>query len=485
MSGDPTPRLFVFHWVNGIGTCYDACGWVQVSATHMPGMPVTIGALAHYEIEYIKGNWWIGYQGQWMGYFPGSLWSGSFTRVGLTQWFGEVASARAVPMNDMGDGVRGSVTGSASINDITLVGGPTATPDGFTITNTAYYDVGHTGPTSFRFGGPGSGIQTTTQMHASVATSSIGKTVTLTGSVAPLASTGSVSFFEGGNEIGTATLKSGTAQFAAPYFPAGANPVIATYDGDATHKGSTSSAVTLQVNGHSGLVVGAGGALHWFSVGAVATPPAIIGAPTWPPNTDTIRGIALLPNGTGGFVLAADGAFHWFSLGTAHTAPAVIGAPTWPAGTDGARGIALVANGSGGFVVGAGGALHWFSLGTAHAAPTVIGAPAFPAGSNPPRGVAILANGHGGYIVDSNGGLHWFSLGIAHAAPPLVGAPTWPPGADGARGIAFLPNGSAGYVIGASGVLHWFSVGDYFPPPPVIGAPSWPAGTDGARGVAL
>ncbi|HEX5798310.1 MAG TPA: neprosin family prolyl endopeptidase, partial [Candidatus Saccharimonadales bacterium] len=31
MYGDSKPHLFVFHWIDGEGTCYDACGFVQVS----------------------------------------------------------------------------------------------------------------------------------------------------------------------------------------------------------------------------------------------------------------------------------------------------------------------------------------------------------------------------------------------------------------------------------------------------------------------
>src|SRR5882757_6029326 len=38
VNGDLQPHLFAFHWIDGVPTCYNACGWVQVSPTKMPGM---------------------------------------------------------------------------------------------------------------------------------------------------------------------------------------------------------------------------------------------------------------------------------------------------------------------------------------------------------------------------------------------------------------------------------------------------------------
>ena len=104
--GDENLHLFVYHWINGVETCYNGCGWVQVSATRFPGMKLKYdGSASQYMIQYRDGNWWIGYQGEWIGYFPGSLWSGTYTASGLIQWFGELAADPAVtpPLSSIGN----------------------------------------------------------------------------------------------------------------------------------------------------------------------------------------------------------------------------------------------------------------------------------------------------------------------------------------------------------------------------------------------
>lgn len=113
VNGDSNPHLFVYHWVNGSPTCYNGCGWVQYSAIRYPGMTVSVTSTPQeYAIEYYAGNWWVWYQTEWIGYFPGSLWSG-FTQVGLVQWFGEVAANSSAPCTDMGNGLFGTSTGAA------------------------------------------------------------------------------------------------------------------------------------------------------------------------------------------------------------------------------------------------------------------------------------------------------------------------------------------------------------------------------------
>ena len=82
-NNDANPHLFVFHWVNGLPACYNGCGWVQVSTRRYPGMVVTATSTPQqYAIESYQGNWWIWYQSEWIGYFPGSLWNNSYTQLG-------------------------------------------------------------------------------------------------------------------------------------------------------------------------------------------------------------------------------------------------------------------------------------------------------------------------------------------------------------------------------------------------------------------
>jgi len=42
-NGDADPHIFVFHWKNWQGTCYNGCGWQQYSNTYYPGQ--NIGSL--------------------------------------------------------------------------------------------------------------------------------------------------------------------------------------------------------------------------------------------------------------------------------------------------------------------------------------------------------------------------------------------------------------------------------------------------------
>ena len=101
------PHLFVFHWINWTPTCYDACGWQQVSGSYYPGMDLTsqIGRDVYIGYVYYQGNWWAWFDNQWLGYYPGSEWKKEYTRNSLLQWFGEVASANGVPpKTDMGNG---------------------------------------------------------------------------------------------------------------------------------------------------------------------------------------------------------------------------------------------------------------------------------------------------------------------------------------------------------------------------------------------
>ena len=159
VNGDVHPRLFVFHWVDGMPTCYNACGWVQVSMTKKPGMRVTPGAMADYQIQLRGSDWWLTYDGEDLGYFPGSLWPVPYTIAGHVQWFGEIAAATNESCSEMGNGAKGSDPAASAMTGLYLLspGGakvPAAAGPG-EITNPAYWNIGQTSPTAFSFGGPG------------------------------------------------------------------------------------------------------------------------------------------------------------------------------------------------------------------------------------------------------------------------------------------------------------------------------------------
>jgi len=155
LSGDTVPHLFVHHWVDGQPTCYNGCGYVQVSSTRRPGMPLSVTSTPQeYSILSYQGNWWIGYQSEWIGYFPGSLWNNTFSTTGVVQWFGEVQASTSQPCTDMGTGEPATATSGGQISNISYFG--TATAPAIIVRPAGpYYGASSAGPTAIRYGGPG------------------------------------------------------------------------------------------------------------------------------------------------------------------------------------------------------------------------------------------------------------------------------------------------------------------------------------------
>lgn len=156
---DQTPRLFIYHWVNGQGTCYNSgCGFVPSGSTTIsPGMALTpSGTPVQFAIEYSSGNWWYGYNGSWFGYLPGSLWSGTYTKSGLVQVFGEVSTTTTRPCSDMGNGNLGTSASAAAVTGIGYFNATTAVSVArSTVDDPTLYDAQVSSANSFRYGGPG------------------------------------------------------------------------------------------------------------------------------------------------------------------------------------------------------------------------------------------------------------------------------------------------------------------------------------------
>lgn len=159
LYGDTQPRLFVFHWINGVPQCYNGCGYVQTSATMGPGMAVPVtGSTSEYRLQVSGGTWSVYYRGERLGYFPSSRWGGSFIRSGFHQWFGEVNAPTATPCTDMGNAIFGSNPGAARIdNTVNIIDRytlQTSTPQAPNdVTNTSWYNLSP--GRSFGYGGPG------------------------------------------------------------------------------------------------------------------------------------------------------------------------------------------------------------------------------------------------------------------------------------------------------------------------------------------
>jgi hypothetical protein len=163
--GDPDPHIFVYHWIGAQETCYDDCGWQQVSGTYYPGQNIgaSVGKQVYVGYVYYQGNWWAWFDDQWMGYFPGSIWNGAFAKTARIQWFGEVASLNGIPpQTQMGSGQFPSAPASASMStlcDVDAVAWVCWYRDqqvlASTPPNPVDYDIQHTGFGAVRYGGPG------------------------------------------------------------------------------------------------------------------------------------------------------------------------------------------------------------------------------------------------------------------------------------------------------------------------------------------
>lgn len=161
---DADPHLFVFHWIDWVPTCYDGCGWQQYSATYFPGMNLRalVGREVYIGYVYYQGNWWAWFDNQWLGYFPGSEWHGTFSRSSRIQWFGEVSTDNGIPPNvEMGNGLFPGDSAAARMSTLCDVDAGAwvcwvRDMQSLAPTLPAYYDILRTGYGATRYGGPGS-----------------------------------------------------------------------------------------------------------------------------------------------------------------------------------------------------------------------------------------------------------------------------------------------------------------------------------------
>ncbi|HUD07165.1 MAG TPA: neprosin family prolyl endopeptidase [Candidatus Saccharimonadales bacterium] len=157
MFGDSLPHLFVYHWVNGNSTCYDTCGYISLASPNPVGSPVTVGQTGKYEIKYSGNKWEIIYNGQYIGYFPESIWGGSFKKAFTVEIYGEVSAPNGVaPTTQMGNAILGNEPGAAQVSNYDLINSPVKEKlYPFVFGDPRSYAIGNVTKTSFSYGGPG------------------------------------------------------------------------------------------------------------------------------------------------------------------------------------------------------------------------------------------------------------------------------------------------------------------------------------------
>jgi hypothetical protein len=154
LYGDTLPRLFVFHWIDGVETCYNACGFVPFDPAVRPGIALARGSTQKFTIQHHQGNWWIGLNSSWVGFYPDTRWGGRYTQVGLSQWYGEVAAGSTNTCTDMGTSAFASSTSAATISNMAFIAGPAVNVTTLQ-THPGFYTVSRTATNSTRYGGPG------------------------------------------------------------------------------------------------------------------------------------------------------------------------------------------------------------------------------------------------------------------------------------------------------------------------------------------
>jgi len=153
-------RLFIFHWKGWVPGCYNGCGWVQWNPSIVPGMVVNAGSESYMGWVFFNGNWWAWYANQWVGYFPGSLWGGDYTKSSMVQWFGEVYESDPTPETDMGNGRRTVDAAAArlwypcTVDAAAWVCWIHPTPS-LTTPSIPWYSIQNVGGSAHRYGNPG------------------------------------------------------------------------------------------------------------------------------------------------------------------------------------------------------------------------------------------------------------------------------------------------------------------------------------------
>jgi hypothetical protein len=111
---------------------------------------------------------------------------------------------------------------------------------------------GFTGSTSAALIQQVNQAHTATSLSATPSPSTFGRAVTLNAAVAPVAPgagtpSGTVAFFDGSAQVGTAPLAAGAASLSTATLSGGTHALKAVYQGDASFAGSTSATVSLVV----------------------------------------------------------------------------------------------------------------------------------------------------------------------------------------------------------------------------------------------
>jgi len=139
-------------------------------------------------------------------------------------------------------GSAGLSGGSASVGTTAL------TPGKHNLTASYSGDSNYLGSVSAAVSQTVNKIVTTTALKVVPTSSTFGQTVALAATVSPSTVTGTVTFLDGSNIVGSAPLNAGTANFSTSALAVGGHSLTASYGGDTNDAPSVSSPVAATVN---------------------------------------------------------------------------------------------------------------------------------------------------------------------------------------------------------------------------------------------
>ncbi len=161
--GDEEPHLFVFHWVDGVLSCYNGCGFVATGTQPLVGSELQPNQTNSYGFKHKDGKWQVEFNGQEIGYFPDKLWRKKFDHADWVRIFGEVSTySESPPCADMGNGNPGNAPFSAMFSRFRLIGDEHKIAQKPALLNNSSNETEHyfstvIAPDIVRVGGPGSG----------------------------------------------------------------------------------------------------------------------------------------------------------------------------------------------------------------------------------------------------------------------------------------------------------------------------------------
>ncbi len=229
--------------------------------------------------------------------------------------FGQSLTLTATVTPSLATGKVTFANGSAILGSATLSGGAaTLSTSGLAVGThslTAVYsgDANDNSGTSAALSETVNRASTVTTLASSPDPSAFGQSVTFTATVSPSTATGTITFKNGANPIGTAALANGVASLPFTGLSVGAHSITATYPGSTNDAASTSSPVTQTISAATTTVALASSVNPSVSGQAVTftatvTPSAATGTITFKDGSKAI-GQAALANGTASLAISA------------------------------------------------------------------------------------------------------------------------------------------------------------------------------------